>query len=95
MFTLFALLCSRIKLSWLRRLLYCIFSGVLIISDNLGIYITYMYKSNITPAFIITILETTYSEASEYIATYISVINLVSIIIPILVIYGICYLIKS
>jgi arylsulfatase len=94
-FTLFALLCSRIKLSWLRRLLYCIFSGVIIISDILGIYITYMYKSNITPAFIIPILETTYSEASEYIATYISVINLVSIIIPILVIYGICYLIKS
>lgn len=94
-FTLFTLLCSRIKLSWLRRLLYCIFSGVIIISDILGIYITYMYKSNITPAFIIPILETTYSEASEYIATYISVINLASIIIPILVIYGICYLIKS
>lgn len=94
-FTLFTLLCRRIKFSWIRRVLYCIFSGVIIISDIFGIYITYMYKSNITPAFIIPILETTYSEASEYIATYISVINLAAIIIPILVIYGICYLIKS
>ena len=53
-----------------------------------------MYKSNITPAFIIPILETTYSEAIEYISTYISVANSIVILI-LLLIYGLCYYIKT
>lgn len=53
-----------------------------------------MYKSNITPTFIIPILETTYSEAIEYISTYISVANLIVILI-LLLIYGLFYYIKT
>lgn len=93
-FTLFSYICNRIKIIWLRKILYYIFSFLVILSDVVGIYIAYMYKSNITPAFIIPILETTYSEAIEYISTYISVANSIVILI-LLLIYGLCYYIKT
>lgn len=93
-FTLFSYICNRIKIIWLRKILYYIFSFLVILSDVVGIYIAYMYKSNITPAFIIPILETTYSEAIEYISTYISVANSIVILI-LLLIYGVCYYIKT
>ena len=93
-FTLFSYICNRIKMIWLRKILYYIFSFLVILSDVVGIYIAYMYKSNITPAFIIPILETTYSEAIEYISTYISVANSIVILI-LLLIYGLCYYIKT
>ena len=75
-FTLFSYICNRIKIIWIRKILYYIFSFFVIVSDIVGIYIAYMYKSNITPAFIIPILETTSSEATEYLSTYITASNL-------------------